>query len=184
MDSNVSMADILKKIDNKEQAPAAAPVGKPAAKETPASVSASRQEIAGALTEGGEFVESAEVREVTAEAGEVKGDGAAKAQQKKDDGKAATAGAATTAFTFDEKNLPPVPEMIKKIENMLRAEIRSLERDARRFQGGLFRKPNMPKYSETLIEIRKKNVLLKRLVSMAGDMLKKLFLQMFGKKNT
>ena len=83
----------------------------------------------------------------------------------------------SAAFTFDEQNLPPAPEMITKIEKILRAEIRSLEKQAKRYQGGLFRKPNYPKYSETMIEIRKKNVLLKRLFSLAAEALKKMFIQ-------
>ena len=177
------MADALKKIDSREQTPSVPSVAAPRTKETPASVSASREAVAGALSEGGEFVESAEVREKTAEGGEVKGDSAG--QKKKDDSAAGTTAAGgTTGFTFDEQNLPAVPEMIKKIEDMLRAEIRTLERDARIFQGGIFRKPDLPRYSETIIEIRKKNVLLKRLMSMAGDALKKLFLKMFAAKKS
>lgn len=181
------MADSSQNNIEKKEAPssAAAPAQRPSV-ETPKEVSSSRVEIAGTLIEGqeegGELIEAGEVREVTGESREVKGDGMA-AGKKKGDGQAAqTAAATTTTFTFDEQNLPPAPEMIKKIEVTLRAEIRKLERDARKYQGGLFRQPNPEKLNATMIEIRRKNVLLKRLVSMASEALKRMFLQMFGTK--
>ncbi|MGE3278766.1 MAG: hypothetical protein AB7J40_03135 [Candidatus Altimarinota bacterium] len=181
------MADSSKNhLEKKEAVPSApTPATRPSV-ETPKEVSSSRVEIAGTLIEGqdtGEFVESGEIREVAGESREVKGDGVA-AGKKKDDGQAAaqTGAAATTTFTFDEHNLPPAPVMIKKIEETLRSEIRKLEKDARRYQGGIFRQPNPEKFSATMIEIRRKNVLLKRLVTMASEVLKRMFLQMFGSK--
>lgn len=184
------MADPLNQIERKEQAPSVVPSTPKSGVETPQSVSSARQEIAGALVEsgaeGGEFVESGEkVRETAAEGREVKGDAAAKAQQtKKDDGQAATGTSAT--FLYDDHNLPAVPEMIRKIEQELRGEIRNLERDAQRYRGGFLglRKPDFPRYSETMIELRDKNVLLKRLAGFAADALRKLFLQMFGAKKS
>src|SRR5690606_18706835 len=152
------MADTPNKLNEKKEAPASAPSGSPRpSSETPKDVSASRAEIAGTLGEGQstEIIETGEVREVMGEAREAKGDGAA-AGKKKDDGAAAQT--ATTALIFDEKNLPPAPEMIQKIEQTLRSEIRKLEKDARRYQGGLFRQPNPAKLNATMIEIRKKNV--------------------------
>lgn len=183
------MADPLNQIERKEQAPVApSSVPKPTG-ETPQSVSSARQDIAGALVESGAegaggFVESGEkVRETAAEGREVKGDAAAKTQQtKKDDGQAAAGTSAT--FIYDDQNLPMVPDMIRKIEAELRGEIRKLERDANRFKGSILRKPDLPKYSETIIELREKNVLLKRIAGMAAEALKKLFLQMFGPKKS
>lgn len=180
------MADILKNTEKKEQGPSSAPSAPSTPMTSPTGVNASRQEIAGTLEgqKGSEMMADVErVSERATEGKEVKGDGAGATQQKKDDGSAGQgAGATTTAFTFDEKNLPAVPEMIKRIENQLRSDIRKLERDARRYQGGLLRKPDLNKYSETIIEIRKKNVLLKRLLSMAGDIIKKMFVHMFGNR--
>lgn len=173
------MADSPNKLNEKKEAPSSAPAGSPRpSSETPKDVSDSRAEIAGTLGEGqsAEIIETGEVREVMGEARETKGDSAG--GKKKDGGAAAQT--ASTAFIFDEKNLPPVPEMIQKIEQTLRSEIRKLEKDARRYQGGLFRQPNPAKLNATMIEIRKKNVLLKRLVNMASEALKRMFLQMFG----
>jgi|CXWL01.1.fsa_nt_gi hypothetical protein len=179
------MADALKNIEKKEETPSQPSVVPASPMAAPSSVNASRQEIAGTLEgeKGGEMMTEVErVSEQARESKEIKGDSAGGQQPKKDDGTTGQTAAATTAFTFDEKNLPAVPEMIKRIEDQLRAEIRKLERDARRYQGGILRKPDLPKYSATIIEIRKKNVLMKRLFSMAGDMIKKMFLHMFGKQ--
>lgn len=183
------MADPLNQIERKEQAPVAPSSAPKSAVEAPQGLSSARQDIAGALGEaGGEFVESGEkIRETAAEGREVKGDAAAKGQQtKKDDGQAATGGTATATFLYDDQNLPAVPDMIRKIEQELRSEIRNLERDAQRYRGGFLglRKPDFPRYSETMIELRDKNVLLKRIAGMAAEALKKLFLQMFGPKKT
>jgi hypothetical protein len=181
------MADGSNNKIEKKEAPASSPSSSPKQDiGTPKEVSSSRVEIAGALIEGqdaGEVIESGEVREMMSEAREAKGDGMAVAK-KKDDGQAAQTGGAatTTAFTFDEKNLPPAPEMIRKIEESLRAEIQELERDLKKYQGGFLRKPNPEKLSAAMIEMRKKNVLLRRIVTMASEALKKLFLQMFGTK--
>lgn len=187
------MADPLNQIERKEQAPVTPSTAPKSSAETPQGLSSARQDIAGALVEsgaegGGEFVESGEkVRETAAEGREVKGDAAAKAQQtKKDDGQAAAGTGSAATFVYDDHNLPAVPEMIRKIEQELRGEIRKLERDALRYKGGILglRKPDFPRYSETIIELRDKNVLLKRLAGFAADALKKLFLQMFGAKKS
>lgn len=141
-----------------------------------------REQISGALAEGQktemiEGMESGKVREMASEGGEIKGDRAMKTRGKST-GSGTKAGA--FAFTFDEKNLPEVPEMIRKIEEYLRAEIRQLEKQARYYKGGIFRKPDYHKHNEVVIKIREKTVLLKRLLYMAMDAIKKLFLQMFG----
>lgn len=128
----------------------------------------------------GEVIESGEVREVSSEGSEQKGDGS-RQQQKGDDDDGQQAGQ-SGAFTFDEKNLPPVPEMIAKIEQHLRKEIRNLGKKAAQYRGGIFRKADYPKYSETICEIRKKHVLLRRLAHMAAELIKSLFLQLFGGK--
>lgn len=138
----------------------------------------SRESIAGTLTVEG--LESKEkVTESAAEDKKTQGDGAQQTKQTGDD--SAGAGAAMS-FTFDEQNLPPVDDMIRKIEQELRLEIRNLEKQARKYQGGWFTQPDYPNYHQTMIEIRKKNVLLKTLVHLAAEALKKLFLQMFGTK--
>jgi hypothetical protein len=177
------MADTPNKLNEKKEAPSSAPAEAPRpSAEAPKGVSSSRQEIAGALIEGQEgteIIETGEVREMMGEAREAQGDGAPKGK-KKDDGAAQTT--ATTGFTFDEKNLPPVPEMIKKIEKTLRADIQKLERDVRRYEGGIFRSANPEKLSATVIELRNKEVTLRRLMSMASEALKRMFLQMFGNK--
>lgn len=171
------------KIDKKEDLSSAPSVTPRPSQEAPKDLSSSRESIAGALAdgqEGGEVIESGEVRETAAEGREVKGDGQPTGK-KKDDGKAGKAGGASTAtFTFDDKNLPAAPVMIKKIEERLRSEIRLLSKDAKKYQGGFFHPANPMKLSETMIEIRKKSVLLRRLMTMASEALKKLFLQMFG----
>lgn len=177
------MADPLKNVEKGKNAETSSA---PKPMETPKAFGEGRGEIAktigtGEVVEAGEFIESAEVREVASEAAERKGDMARR--QKKDEGKAA-AGAAGVAvqFIFDEKNLPPVPEMIAKIEKHLRREIRHLQKKALQYQGGLFRNPDFPKYSETIAEIRKKHVLLRRIAHMAAELIKNLFLHMFGRK--
>lgn len=152
----------------------------------PKELGAERGEIAktigaGEVMEAGELMESGEVREVASETAERKGDMVAR--KKKDEGKAgAAAGGVAAQFIFDEKNLPPVPDMIAKIEKQLRREIRHLQKKAYQYQGGIFRDPDYPKYSETVAEIRKKHVLLRRLAHMAAEMLRSLFLHMFGRK--
>lgn len=145
-----------------------------------------REQISGTLAEGQksemmEGMESGEVREMASEGRETKGDSAMKTR-----GKGAGAGtkAGGFAFTFDEKNLPPVPDMIRKIEEYLRAEIHHLEKQARYYKGGIFRKPDYHKHNEAVIKIREKTVLLKRLLYMAVDAIKKLFLHMFGTVRT
>ncbi len=184
------MADTPNTLENKEEVKAAPKQSQ--AVESPSSpqgLDSSRQNIAGALegaAEGGDSVDSMEssekVSEMAAEGRERKGDGFKKGS-KKDDGKKDDGdGKKDDQFVFDETNLPPAPAMIKKIEKQLRTDISMLEKEARKYQGGLFRKANYSKYSETMIEIRKKTILLKRLVSMAADQLKKMFLHMFGKK--
>jgi hypothetical protein len=142
----------------------------------------SREKISGALAEGqstdvAENMESGEVKEVASEGGEIKGDSA-----KGSGGKGASAGQGNGAmtFTFDVSNLPPAPEMIRKIEEYLRAEIRQLEKQAQSYKGGWFRTPDYYKHNETVIKIREKTVILKRLLYMAVDAIKKIFLQMFG----
>lgn len=177
------MADQSQQIEKKEKAEAApkAPQA-PQQVEAPKGLDTSRQDIAGALEteaeEGGELVETGErVSEIAAEGKEQKGVGMG-GKKKKDDSKAAA-----ITFTFDESNLPPAPEMIQRIERQLRAEIHLLEKKARIFQGSLFRKPDYSKYSETMIEMRKKTVLLRRLITMAADSIKKLFIRMFSPKN-
>jgi hypothetical protein len=173
--------------ENKEvsESPAAKQAEAPKA---PSQVDAAdRGKIAEALaTEGveeeGDGIESGEIRETVSEGGEVKGEGKPATKkddkkQKKDDGKAGSA-----SFTFDEKNLPPAPDMIRKIELTLRSEIKELEKERKKYQGNLFRKPDYPKLSETVSKIRRKEVLLKRLVGMAYDAVKKLFIQMFSPK--
>ncbi len=144
--------------------------------ETSSNFGGSRQEIAGTIAEGMESSER--VSESAAEGTESKGDGSGKKQQQKDENKK---GSSKFTFTFDEKNLPPAPVMIRKIEDALRKEVHKLEKQAKYYQGGIFRKGDYPKYSETMCEIRKRNVLLRRIVTLAFDALKKLFLQMFGR---
>jgi len=180
------MADASNNKIEKKEAPAASPSSSPRqGAETPKEVSSSRVEIAGTLIEGqeeGAVIESGEVREMMGEGRETKGGGLVTGKKKDDGQTGQTAGTPSTAFTFDEKNLPPAPVMIRKIEDSLRSEIRKLERDVRKYQGGLLRKPNPEKLSAAMIEMRKKNVLLRRIVTMASEALKKLFLQMFGSK--
>lgn len=151
--------------------------------EKPVGMSGSREKISGTLAEGqkgqvAEGIESGEIRETMAEGGEIKDDGTKTSNRGRGDGGSAANG--STPFTFDEKNLPEVPEMIRKIEEFLRAEIRQLEKRARYYKGGFFRKPDYHKHSEAVVKIREKTVLLKRLIHMAIDAVKKLFLQMFG----
>lgn len=183
------MADSPNNLEKKE-APQVQPQKEQLQQQSsPKELSDSREVISSTLEsgEGGEqvseFSEGSErVSETASEGKEQKGDGV-KTSQKSDDGQQGDDDDDAT-FTFDEGNLPPVPDMIKKIEKQLRTDIRKLEKEARKYSGGLFRKPNYTKYSETMIEIRKKTVLLKRLVGMASDALKKLFLQMFQKKSS
>lgn len=183
------MADPLQKVEKKEQVPGTPPqIGKAPGHEAPKGLAERRGEIAGKLAEGaegGEIAEgapTAEVREVAGEGREVKGEGAAPAK-KKDEGAAPPGGAAPIVI-FEEAKLPPVPEMIAQIEKALRGEIRTLMKEVSRHRGGWFRKPNYPKYSAAIIQVRSKNVLLKRLFDMAADAIKKLFLQLFGEKKT
>lgn len=182
------MADQTQQIEDKEKAEKAPEAAKaPEQAEAPKGLDTSRKDIAGALETGeegaeagGEMVETGErVSEVAAEGRERKG-AAMAGKKKKDEGKKAKAAAVT--FTFDESNLPPAPVMIKRIENQLRKDIHQLEKRARRFQGGLFRKADYPQYSETMGEIRRKTVILRRLVTMATDLIKKMFIQMFAPK--
>lgn len=144
---------------------------------SPDQLGSSRGEIAGTLIEGMEGSERAS--EQVSEGREVKGDSTQKKKTQKGDDKRTRASQGT--FTFDEKNLPPADEMITRIERELRTEIKNLEKRARYYQGGMFRKADFPKYSETMIEIRKKHVLLRRIFHMAAEALKKLFIHMFGK---
>lgn len=166
------MASPAKAVEKKERSleGGEAPVKTPENKEH---LPTARGEIVGALSEGVE-VGGESVSEVASERREGTGSGMPASGKGDDQGAA--------SFTFDETNLPPAPEMIQKIERQLRSEIRHLQKQARYHQGSLFRKPDFPRYSETMIEIRKKNVLLKRLFSFAAEALKKLFLQMFGAK--
>lgn len=183
------MADNPTNLENKEAAPEAVKPSKNPDLASPQGVDSSRMDIAGTLEagaeEGGESSElmdtGEKVSEVSAEGREKKGDGikkGGKQQIKKDDGKKGDDG----QIIFDETNLPPAPLMIKKIEKQLRKDISRLEKQARKYQGGFFRKSNYSKYSETMIEIREKTIQLRRLLLMAADQLKKMFLQMFGKK--
>lgn len=184
------MADNPNHLEKKEEVPAVAkPSSTPETAQSPEGLDSSRQNIAGALEtgEGGgeltaEGMESSErVSEAAGEGREKKGDGVKTgkggSQQGDDDQQG------DDQFVFDDTNLPPAPAMIRKIEKQLRRDISTLEKQARQYQGGLFRKPNYTKYSETMIEIRNKTILLRKLVSLAADQLKKLFLQMFGKKS-
>jgi len=186
------MADQSGQIESKEkEAVAPKKPEAPRSSESPQGLDTSRKDIAGTLetgTEGeesgGELMDTGEkVSEGVAEGREQKGDSAG-GKQKGDDDQKKDDGTAATTFTFDEGNLPPAPEMIKRIESQLRKDIHQLEKKARRYQGGLFRKPDYPKYSETMVEMRKKTVLLRRLVSLAGDALKKMFVQMFSAKKS
>ncbi|MDP3975837.1 MAG: hypothetical protein Q8P95_02875, partial [bacterium] len=105
--------------------------------------------------------------------------------QKKDDkGKKDDRKQGDDNFTFDEQNLPPAPDMIRKIELILRSEIKQLEKKMKKYEGNLFRSPDYPMLSETVGEIRKKRILLRRLAQFAYDALKKLFVQMFAPKKT
>ena len=74
--------------------------------------------------------------------------------------------------------------MIRKIEVKLRADIRLLSKEARKYKAGIFRNGDIHKYSNAIIQIRKNNVLLKKLFLMAKDALKKLFVQIFKPKAT
>jgi hypothetical protein len=184
------MADNPNNLEKKEELSAAPKQSQSSeSKPSPKGLDSSRQNIAGALEgeadAGGEMtaegMESSEkVSEMAAEGREKKGDGIKKGGKKDDDKK--DDGKKDDQFVFDETNLPPAPAMIKKIEKQLRKDIGKLEKQARKYHGGLFRKANYSKYSETMIEIRKKTILLKRLLSLAADQLKRMFLQMFGKK--
>lgn len=144
-----------------------------------------REAIAEALSEtesAGEMVEIGEtVSEVKESGREQKGDGVkTSGGTQQDDGQQDDDG---TGFVFDENHLPPAPKMIKKIEEQLRAQINELESQARKYRGGPFRKADLNKYSETMIQIRQKNTLLQRLASMAYDAVKNMFIQMFKPKN-
>ncbi|MDP2691202.1 MAG: hypothetical protein Q8O95_02230 [bacterium] len=138
------------------------------------------QVIAEGMQEGETGVESSErVSEVTAEGAEKKGASMGAGNQQSDAGSIST-----STFVFDEDNLPPAPKMIQMIEKVLRSEIGDLMKEAKKHKGGWFRQPDYTKYNETMIEIRKKNVLLSRLLHMASEALKKIFLQMFGPKES
>lgn len=175
------MADIKEDIEKEKlaEAPKASPK---APTEAPEGLSEKRGEIAGAISEGVEEAEeevtgAEKVTEVSTERpGEARPVAKKKKKKpkKKDEGKAAAA-----AFTFDEKNLPPAPKMIQMIEKQLRSEISYLYKEARRHKAGVFRSGDLHKYNNAVSEIRKKNVLLKRLFTMAADALKKLFTQLF-----
>ncbi|GEM_PF-3655606 len=167
------------KLSEKKDSPELSSANKQVAStpETSSNFGESRQEIAGTLAEGMDGSER--ISESAAEGREAKGDGAGKKQHQKDDDKKGSSQKFT--FTFDEKNLPPAPVMIRKIEEALRGEVHKLEKRAKSYQGGIFKRGDYPKYSETMCEIRKKNVLLRRIVTLAFDALKKLFLQMFGR---
>ncbi len=131
----------------------------------------------------GEVVEIGEtVSEVKESGKEQKGDGMKSGKAQQDDGQQAGSSA---GFVFDENQLPPAPKMIKKIEEQLRSQITQLEKQASLYKGNplLFRKPDLNKYSETMIQIREKNTLLQRLASMAYDAVKKMFVQMFKPKS-
>lgn len=180
------MVDRKEQLERKEDLPSAPSSSPQTGPKSPEGLSDSRANIAGAL-EGGESQEGAElmdsgekISETAGEGRERKGDGTPKkgqSQQQGDDDDQSG-----VAFTFDESNLPPVPKMIKQIESQLRKDIYQLEKEAKQYKGGLFRKPNYTKYSQTMIEIRKKTVSLRRVLTMAADSVKKMFLQMFGKK--
>ena len=88
-----------------------------------------------------------------------------------------------TDLLFDEKHLPPAPQMIRRIEKQLRTQISQLEKEARKFKGGVFGRMDLHKYSETMIQIREKNVLLQRLLSMAYESLKSLYIHFFKPKD-
>jgi hypothetical protein len=123
------------------------------------------------------------VSEVREGAREQKGDAAGK---KTGDGKKSSGDDAGAGFVFDDQHLPPAPTIIKRIEDDLRRQIRQLEKKATQYKGGWFglRSPDYHKYNETMSEIRERHVLLKRIVSMAYDALKKLYIQMFRPKDT
>ena len=172
------------KKENREALESAAPAPK-ATEQAPRAVSTSRREIAGTIAEGAEGTEAAgevivggeKVSEVSGAGKEQKGGAMQPA------GVQAGDQSITATFTFDEKNLPPAPEMIRRIEKHLRAEISHLEKKAREYKGGLFRNPDYNKYGDAVIQIRQKRVLLGRLLTMAADALKKLFIQIFKPKN-
>lgn len=177
------MVDLNKKIERQDEAPTQAP-RKTVEQEQQPEVKDVREGAFGVILEGqegqedGEVMGTGEVKEMSEKkrddmSGGTKDDGAAGTQQGDDDG---------AAFVFDEHNLPPAPKMIKQIEKALRKDIHKLEKEARKYQGGLFRKPDYPKYSETMIQLRHRTVLLKKLLSLAADAVKKLFIQMFKPK--
>ena len=85
----------------------------------------------------------------------------------------------TTQFIFDEKNLPPVDEVIKRIEAKLRMDIKKLEMKAKKYKGGVFSKPDYQNLSKVIREIREKRILIQRLIGMAADALKKLYVTLF-----
>jgi len=171
--------------ERKEKAAEGAPKAREQKSETPVDLSGKRGAIAGALEarQEGEVLEGAEVKEVVAEAGERAGETKPVVKKKKkDEGKAATAVVTTDELVFEREKLPEVPEMIAKIEDKLRAEIKKLQKEAKYHRGNIFRKPNLSKLSETMGQLRKKYVMLKRLATMAAESIKKIFMQMFGAK--
>lgn len=185
------MADIAKDRERESKPESAPKAAEKKDTRAPEGLRESRGEIAGAIAEGAEGIESAEgvtgaekVSERVTEAPSEKKPAGAKPAKKKDDDKGDQGDAAGIVFTFDEKNLPPAPKMIRQIEKVLRQEIRGLEREAKRHRAGIFRKGDLNRYSDAVSEIRKKNVLLKRLLIMAVDALKKLYIQIFAPKKT
>jgi len=184
------MADASENPELKEK-PSEAPKAPQKPSETPQALGQQRGEVARTLAEGGEaageagegVTETGEVRETISE-GPSETKGAGMGQKKKDDdqGDAAKAAQASGQFIFDASNLPPAPKMIKMIEDQLRTDIKDLSKIAKGFKPSFWKDGDMPKYSDTVREIRQKNVLLKRLFTLAYDVLKKMFIQMFGSK--
>ncbi len=175
--------------ERKESSSSAPDKAKEIDKQSPEVLSDSRMGVAGVLAEGAEGSESSEseghVGEVARESSEQQGDGFKKSSGKKgsgDDSKSGSKKGDDDDFVFDEQNLPEAPLMIKKIEKVLRKEITQLQKDAKVHGGNIFRKANYHKYSETMSELRKKNILLSRLLGMAKSALKSLFIQMFKPK--
>lgn len=180
------MAKFNNNLENKEAAPSSPEQVKSAeSTEAKEGMGASRSEIAGTLAEGvegGEMMDTGEKVSESAEGGRErkaqgvkKGDASTAATTKGDDD--------DDEFVFDEKNLPPAPKMIKMIEKKLRAEIADLEKQAKKYRGGwIFGEPDLPRLSETVGQIRDRNVLLKRIVTMAAEKLKKIFVKMFAPK--
>ncbi|MDF2378795.1 MAG: hypothetical protein P1V18_01040 [Candidatus Gracilibacteria bacterium] len=147
-----------------------------------------REAIAETLADGSESasegVDIAETVSESKEAGkEQKSDGRGKkssTQNAQDDRQSGSSG----GFVFDENKLPKAPQMIKKIEEELRGQIKVLQRDAKKYSGGFFSgKADLNKYSEATIQLREKNIMLKKIVSMAYDAVKKIYIQMFKPKS-